>query len=58
MYFFDNNTSKIDELAKHTIAENIIRMPTLMYAPGMSEDSVRCGRDSSGVNYGGGDWHR
>ena len=37
---FYNTMSKIDALAKHTIAENIIRMPTLMYAPGMSEDSV------------------
>ena len=40
MYGFDNNTSKIDALAKHTIALTCGGGPTLSYAPGMSEDNV------------------
>ena len=39
--------SKIDELAKHTIDKNIIRMPILMYCSGMSEDNVE-GRHEGG----------
>ena len=40
MYGFDNNTSEIDALAKHTIAETYYFGPTVMYAPGMSKDNM------------------